>query len=188
MKNLNILIKNLVLFGTVLLLNISCTSNNSEKTFAEKAIEESLIPVRPGMSGKQPFWNGLATRFIQVPSFEFKELASAKSYKFSAYSETNGKGYKFISDKPHDLLSPIWQALPVGKVKLIVEALDENEKVIGVSGTRQFYKAAPFNGPYQNPILNYKESAKLALKKMFNQVNQIVHMNYTAMLQNYLEL
>ncbi len=169
MKVRNIIINNLVLFGAVLVLSISCNSNNSEITFAELAIEETLIPVRPGISGEQPFWNSLARRFIQVPSFEFNEIKNAESYKFSAYSETDGKTRTFFLENPQDPLSPIWLQLPVGKVKLIVEAYDENEKVIGVSGTRQFYKAAPFNGPYQSPVLNYKESAKLALRNLFHQ-------------------
>ncbi len=157
----------LLILGFVF-LNISCTNNKEESTYSEQAIQETLVPVRPGIRGEQPYWNGLARRFIHVPSFEFNDLENAKSYKFSACSETDGKNYTFISEKPQDLLSPIWLKIPVGKVKLLVEALDENDKVIGVSGTRQFYKAAPFNGPYQSPVLSYEESAKLALKNLFH--------------------
>jgi maltose/maltodextrin transport system substrate-binding protein len=161
-------IVNLLFLGFVF-LNIACTTNKEDRTYSEEAFQETLIPVRPGKSGEQPFWNGLARRFIHVPSFGFTEIEHAKAYKFSAYSETDGKNYTFISEKPQDLLSPIWQKLPVGKVRLIVEALDGKEKVVGVSGTRQFYKAAHFNGPYQSPVLTYDESAKLALRNLFHQ-------------------
>ena len=163
-----------VLIWGFLLLNIACTSQKEESTFVDQAIQETLIPVRPGISGEQPFWNGLSRSFIHVPSFDFNETKNARSYKFSAYSETDGKSYTFISGKPRGLLSPIWQELPVGKVKLLVEALDEKGKVAGVCGTRQFYKAAPFNGPYQSPVMTYKESAKIALRNLFHQ-NYIQH-------------
>jgi hypothetical protein len=158
-----------VLIGGYILLFISCSSDKEETTYADLAIQETLIPVRPGKSGEQPFWNGQSRGFIHVPSFGFDELKIAKSYRFSAYSETDEKSYTFISQKPYDLLSPIWPKLPAGKVKLIVEALDEHNKVIGVSGTRQFYKAASFNGPYQSPVLTYRESAKLSLQNLFHQ-------------------
>ncbi len=167
-RNTYIQYLNLLILGLVLIVN-SCDSNKEKGTYAEQAIEETLIPVRPGVPGEQSFWNGLARRFIQVPSFDFKEIKEAKHYKFSAHSETDGKAYTFISEKPWDLLSPIWQKLPVGNVHLTVEGADDNGQVIGIAGTRQFYKAAPFNGPYQSPVLTYRQSAKLALKTLFHQ-------------------
>ncbi len=159
----------LVLLLGLVLVCISCDSKKNEGTFTDQALKETLIPVRPGVPGEQPFWNGLARRFIQVPSFDFKEIKGARHYKFSAYSETDGQTYTFKSDKPWDLLTPIWQDLPIGNVKLTAEGEDESGEVIGIAGTRRFYKAAPFNGPYQSPVLTYKESAKLALKTLFNQ-------------------
>ena len=48
---------------------------------------EYLVPVRPGESGKSPFWNGFSKRFMYAPAFEFGEVDDAKVYRFTVRSE-----------------------------------------------------------------------------------------------------
>jgi hypothetical protein len=57
-KYLIFLILGLVLFG------VSCDSKVNKDIYADQAIEETLIPVRPGLPGEQPFWNGLSMLHI----------------------------------------------------------------------------------------------------------------------------
>src|SRR3989339_843220 len=97
----------------------------------QQAVEESLIPIRPGIPGQRPFWNTKATQFISVPSFDFKPVEGAEYYRFTAVSD-NGKKHIFEAEKPWAPLTPIWAQLPVGDVSLTVEGLDaKNGKVLG---------------------------------------------------------
>ncbi len=134
--------------------------------FSKQAFHESLVPVRPGNPGKTPFWNIHAKRFINVPSFDFKEIPNSVEYRFTATSDYNVKKYTFEAEKPWALLSPVWKELPVGLVSLKVEGLDKNNRVTGVSGSRLFYKAAPFNGPYNPAATDYKSAAVLNLRTL----------------------
>ena len=47
-----------------------------------QAVAESLRPIRPGIPGEVPFWNGYAKQFIHAPAFEFKKFDEAASYRF----------------------------------------------------------------------------------------------------------
>ena len=134
-----------------------------------QAEKESLIPVRPGEPGKSPFWNIKATRFINVPSFGFQEIDGAVKYRFVAHSEVDNENYTFESVKPWDSLKPVWLSIPVGYVDLVVEGLDSEDKVLSTAGTRHFYKASPFRGPYHKPARDYNTSARLALEYLFNK-------------------
>lgn len=146
------------------------TWNESDwKRFHEEAIKESMIPVRPGKPGKSPFWNAYARRFINVPSFDFNSVKGAIKYRFEAKSDANSKEYSFETKNTWDLLTPIWEKLPVGLVYLTVKGLNEEDEVIGVAGKRRFYRAAVFNGPYQKPVMDYKSSAVKNLKLLFEQ-------------------
>ncbi|MFO7671108.1 MAG: hypothetical protein R6W31_15735, partial [Bacteroidales bacterium] len=128
------------------------------KSFHHLAVEESLIPVRPGEPGKSPFWNGYAKRFIHVPSFDFKTIEKSVKYRYTATSDANCEVYSFESGNPTSLLSPIWKDIPVGIVYLKVEGLDQDQNVTGLAGEKMFYKAAPFHGPYHLPVTDYTSS------------------------------
>ena len=39
-----------------------------------RAIQETAVPVRPGVPGEQLFWNGQAVQFLYAPAFDFKEI------------------------------------------------------------------------------------------------------------------
>ncbi|MEA2064077.1 MAG: hypothetical protein U9P14_10295, partial [Gemmatimonadota bacterium] len=133
-----------------------------------QAVEESLIPVRPGIPGKSPFWNVNSSRFIYAPAFDFKPVEGVSIYRFRAASEADGKEYVFEAEVPWAPLAPVWKELPVGYVELEVEALDPAGNVIEATGNRRFYRAAAFNGPYGEPVRSYRECAHLGLKFLFN--------------------
>jgi hypothetical protein len=133
------------------------------------AQQDYLIPVRPGEPGNSPFWNVKSFQFMYCPSFDFKPVPSAKSYRFTA-AAADGKDYTFEASKPWATLTPIWMQLPVGYVTLKVEGLDaEGGKAIGIAGERRFYRAAGYNGPYHTQVMDYHESVRLGLKTVFDR-------------------
>lgn len=144
------------------------TKPDCDKLHAQ-AMEESMLPVRPGEPGKSPFWNLHAKRFIYVPSFDFEHVSEAVKYRFIAISDANCKYYNFEAEKPWDLLSPIWKDLPIGIVYLKVEGLEKNGKVLGVAGERQFYRAAAYNGTYRKPVMDCISSARKNMRLLFGQ-------------------
>jgi len=132
-----------------------------------QAVAESLIPIRPGIPGKVPFWNVNASRFIYVPSFDFKPVQGAVSYRFTATAEADDTTHSFEASQPWAILKPIWKDLPVGYVTLRVEGIDPRGTVVGLAGARRFYRAAVFNGPYHRPATDYRESALRGLRYLF---------------------
>lgn len=134
-----------------------------------QALEESLVPIRPGLPGKSPFWNAYAKRFIYAPGFDFKAVDGAISYRFTATSVTDERDYVFVTAKPWAPLTSIWKDLPVGQVHLKIEGLDDEGKSVGAAATRDFYRAALFKGHYHEPTADYRESACRALAFLFRQ-------------------
>lgn len=86
-----------------------------------QAVEESLKPIRPGVPGKVPFWNGRSRQFIYAPAFEFQPVQGAKVYRFTALA--CGQGWSFEAKDPKSTLEPIWKDLPDGKLELQFTAL-----------------------------------------------------------------
>ncbi len=121
------------------------------KEFHHQAMDESLLPIRQGEPGKSPFWNGFAKRFIHVPSFDFMTVKNSVKYRYTAISDVSGEPFSFEAENPWSLLTPVWNKLPVGIVYLKVVGLDKENNTTGTAGERLFYKAAPFNGPYNLP-------------------------------------
>src|SRR3954470_1135740 len=109
--------------------------------FHQQAVEESLVPIRPGVPGKKPFLNAQAKQFIWAPAFDFKAVDGANAYRFVATGE-DGVAHSFEAAEPSAPLTPIWKDLPVGATSMKVEALDApGGKAIGVAGERQFHRA-----------------------------------------------
>ena len=135
---------------------------DSTSNLHSAAIKESLEPIRPGVPGKEAFWNEQARQFIWAPAFDFKPVPGAKSYRFVVES-TGHTALSFKASEPWAPLTPIWSEVPVGKTALKVVALDGKDKVLGVAGTRQFHRGAVFAGPYGRPLVAYAQSARLAL-------------------------
>ena len=151
-----------------------CKGQVSTDNLCLQSIEESLAPVRPGIPGRQVFWNHYAMQFIYAPAFDFKEIKNAVSYKFTAFSFANTKTYTFRATYPWEALGPIWKSLPVGEVFLKVEGIDPEGKPIGLSGERKIYRAAAFNGPYPEAKTDYTTAAKRQLDYIFH-LNHVQH-------------
>ena len=127
-----------------------------------------MVPIRPGIPEIKPFWNSYSKRFINAPSFDFKDINNAGQYLFTVISDENYKYYSFKSDHPWASLTPVWKELPVGIVYAKAEGLDSKGNRIGLCGERMFYKAAAFNGPYKERVIDFTSSAKLNLKTLFS--------------------
>ncbi len=139
-------------------------------SFGAVALKASQHPVHPGIPGKRPFWNRHAKRFIYAPAFDFPAVESASQYRFTAVSKVSQRQYTFKAANPWEPLTPIWGALPPGEVYLTVEALaPPDSQLIRVVGELSFLKSLPFNGPYGEPALDYKESATRCLADLLHQ-------------------
>ena len=113
----------------------------TDPTLRAQAIRETAVPVRPGVPGVQPFWNGQAVQFLYAPAFDFKEIPGAKAYRFTV-TAADGEGLEFTADKPWAPLSPVWTKVTAGKAKLTVTGLDAQGIAVGEPMTRMFHRAA----------------------------------------------
>ena len=132
-------------------------------TLKKMALENSLKPIKRGGNGVA-YWNKFAKAFMFCPAFDFKKVGNATEYEFIAECSDN-KIRKFVSSKPEADLSPIWLDIPTGKVFLSVVAKN-NSQTLSIQ-TREFYKSASFSGINQKPKCSYRQSAKKALKYLF---------------------
>ena len=145
-------------------------SQPSDKDFCAESRKESLIPIRPGIPGKQPFWNENAKLFKHVPSFKnnsSSEIIPVR-YRYSAFSFTDKKYYSFTAKTGTEPLFPIWDKLPVGNVYFKIEGIDAKENVY-LANERMFYKAATFCPPYAKPKYSYREALLKGLRFLYNQ-------------------
>jgi len=151
-----------------------------------QAVAESLVPIRPGVPGKVPFWNEYARRFMYAPAFEAEPAEGAAYYRFTVHSDADDKDYVFEAAEPWTALSPVWNEIPTGPATLTVEGLDavggrvigpatvtelraSSGAMIGQPNTRDFYRSAVFGGPYAQPVRPYAESARWALQFQLQQ-------------------
>ncbi|HET7118812.1 MAG TPA: hypothetical protein VFI29_20140 [Hanamia sp.] len=142
----------------------------SDKVFCTQSREESLIPIRPGVPGKQPFWNEKAKLFKHAPSFKnnkIREVIPVK-YRYSAFSFTDKQYYTFTDSSGTQSLAPIWKQLPNGNVSLKIEGISK-EGFVCLALDRTFYKAATFCPPYPDAKYSYKEALLKGLKFFYNQ-------------------
>ena len=118
-----------------------------QQALREQARKEYLQPLRPGRTaarGKvRPFWNVYSHRFLYAPAFPFEEVEGARSYRFTVVCE-DGTTLSFLAKSPQADLSPVWDRIPVGEVRVSVEGLrgrmrrqagttDTQEDVIGAA-------------------------------------------------------
>jgi hypothetical protein len=136
-----------------------------------KSVRESMTPIRPGVPGKSPFWNGQAKQFIYAPAFDFPERSDCGcTYRFTA-TDVTGARHVFTAEHPWAPLSPIWGELPVGRTTLKVEPMPPSGSlcIIELTGTRTFHRGAVFNGPYGKAVLPYGQSAAVALRSVLDE-------------------
>jgi len=69
------------LFATLLLAPLAVTADAANgpvvlkrTELSKQAKEEANTPIRPGLPGKQPFWNGYARKFMYAPAFDFPSV------------------------------------------------------------------------------------------------------------------
>ena len=147
--------------------------------FAKSELENSAIPLHPGVPGKSPFWNVYAKRFIYAPAFNFKQIENAVKYRFDILSLKDSSTNTFESDVPYAPLSPVWVKVPVGNFDLKVMGISDKGEVLGVAGEGRYYRAATFNGPYLKPVMRYDKSAMLALDKIMYKDYVEYWLNYS---------
>jgi len=164
----------MIIFLVCLTMFTNCNRNRFLKTkltkFGKIAMEESLQPIHPGIPGERPFWNINSKRFIFAPTFEFKEIAGIKKYRYTVISDADSQAHVFNAEKPWLPLTPIWKNLPDGNIEIKVEALDpQTNKPIETVGSRKFLKSPPFNGIKNEPAFPYKESGYRSLHDLLHQ-------------------
>jgi hypothetical protein len=146
------------------------TISTSQNSFGKIALQESTVPIRPGVPGKAPFWNIASKRFIYAPAFDFKVDPNAAKYKFELTSESDNSKHEFESKVPYAPLSPVWAAVPVGYFNIRVSSVSPTGTVLGTAGEGRYYRAAPFNGIYNEPpAMSYDRSAMTALDQLMHK-------------------
>ncbi len=163
----NLIFLSLILFSTACSLQEDVIIIDSAKLHT-LAMQEARIPIKQGIPNESPFWNINSTRFIYAPAFDFAEIKGADSYFFKVVTEPDENIFTFSAAKPWTSLSEIWDSLPIGYINLTVTGINEIGDSLDIAGERRFYRAAIFNGPYQKPVMNYKESARKGLEFLFN--------------------
>ncbi|HRP55322.1 hypothetical protein [Agriterribacter sp.] len=140
------------------------------KAFCSQSRDESLTPIRPGVPGKQPFWNEKARMFKYAPSFSNKkpgEITPVK-YRYSAFSFTDKKYYSFTDSSGTRSLAPIWDQLPTGNIYLTIEGISKEGYVYLVKD-KMLYKAAVFCPPYPEAKYSYKDALLNGLRFLYDQ-------------------
>ncbi len=164
----NPLIATVAVFILSMNAGMNVAAQNEEGEILISHHEEYLIPVRPGKPGETPFWNQSAHQFMYAPSFDFKEIKGASSYRYTVKA-SDGQSYSFEANDPYATLEPIWLKIPVGPAQLKVEAINSKGKVLEVSGERKFHRAAMYKGPYTQQVMGYHQSALWGLRTLFNR-------------------
>ncbi|MBQ7458054.1 MAG: hypothetical protein IJS70_02675 [Bacteroidales bacterium] len=145
------------------IMTAGCAGNKSTapefdyEALNAQALAEYLQPVHPGERGGTPFWNKFSTKYIYAPVFDLDDVENAKGYTYTA--EAGGQFFVFDSDSPRTPLSDIWTELPVGPVKLSVQAYDSQGGLLGEPQSRSFEKDNPFCGPYDPAPGSYRGAA-----------------------------
>ena len=167
--------KIIAFFFSLQTLVVSAQVKPDDKLLVEQCKTESLNPIRPGIPGRQAFWNGKAKMFIYAPAFDFNNTSwivpEPKFYRYKVFSFVNNKEYVFTANTPFESLAPIWNQLPVGEIYLKVEAVSGDEKNFVLAGSRLFHKSACFTPPYPGPKVSVEEALQKGLHFQYNQLH-----------------
>lgn len=125
----------LMLFFSSLFLS---AQTGSEKTYGPLALQETVIPVRPGVPGVLPFWNGNSRQFIYAPAFDYKMVDKADKYRFEIVS-SDGSKQSFESKVPFAPLSPVWTKIQVGFFNVKVTGVSATGETLCIAGEREAY-------------------------------------------------
>ena len=111
---------------------------------AQENAADLVRPVRPGGVDGQAYWNELSVRFQYPPSFDFKPVEDAVSYRYVLEDDARRK-YDFSAATPNESLASVWTNLPTGFLRLEVYGVNRRGRVLGVAGARRFWKSEPFS-------------------------------------------
>ncbi|MBO6161383.1 MAG: hypothetical protein J6O01_07885, partial [Bacteroidales bacterium] len=100
------------------------------KMSSRKSRKQGMGAQKEGITGRKdgirdkdrPFWNVYSHRFLYAPAFPFEEVEGARSYRFTVVCE-DGAVLSFLAKSPQADLSPVWDRIPVGEVRVSVEGL-----------------------------------------------------------------
>lgn len=168
----------LILFGFAYVASFAGNDGHLNR----KASKEYLVQIRPGGAGRNPYWNVFSPKFLYAPSFGFQKVEGAVKYRYKLEQvngedaafcvkiepnagrsivnyESEGKSWTFMASTPNESLAKVWNEIPPSYIHLVVEAVDKDGKVIGLSGERTFLRDFPFNGPYCGKARPYRDAA-----------------------------
>ena len=130
--------------GIVAVAAICAGVAHGESSLEVAAAADYAAPVRPiGVNGQAP-WNGNAIWFMYPPTFGFTNRTDAARYRFAVTDDAGGV-MTFEAESANASLAPVWAKLPVsGWIGVRCEALAADGKALGVVGTRDFWKQAPY--------------------------------------------
>ena len=115
------------------------------------------------------FWT---TPMMQRPDDKFpaKQPTDTSSGFFTSLdiNSPTAKCWSFEAGSPNESLARIWNDIPVGNCRLIVEGLDDRGNVTGTAGDRLFIRDFPFEGPYPPSPRPYREAAVKAAMFVHN--------------------
>lgn len=159
---------NLLILALLLSAAVSCNGSGPDSGKNGKtAASEYMEPIRPGYEEGNPWWNGSAPRFLYVPAFNFNEVDGAVSYRFTATvtpAEGDAQTLVFEARHPYSPLTPIWEEMIPGKVRLTVMGIDKDGNPKGLSGARSFVRDVPYRGHYPDAVRGYREAALMAAR------------------------
>ena len=177
MRRLQKILAGILLTGKAAILAAAAAQGEVDWTRLNVAAREhAKTPIRTGVPGVRPFWNGHAKAFIHPPAFEFKEVEGAKEYRFAladaqervppdaASARVSARSasapyHSWTAHKPWlPIPADIWDSLKPGYYTLKVEG----------SGERTFYRAAVFQGPYPQGACGYREAARKVYAAVYN--------------------
>ena len=130
-------------------------------------------PVRPGGVDGRPFWNvnGRGMRYIYPPAFDFAPVPGAAKYRFTVLDDVLNE-HVFDADSQMADLSPVWRDVPVGFVRVQVDGLTADGRVLGTGGVRRFWRCAPYEpGTYKGRPWSYMECVRRYYPVLFNHQN-----------------
>ena len=142
-------------------------SKMTKKEFASMAAAECASADNVIGRGR-PAWDQYAVQFMYVPRFRFPHIPCYAKYRYTAVDE-NGKTHVFESGTSSADLSPIWQGLPEGVVKLTVCGVNADGSDGENVGTRTFFRLSPFPGDLPEKKRPYSEAASMAFEYATSQ-------------------
>ncbi len=160
----------LIVFFSFISLALFGQKYAGNEAFCRQSLEASLTPIRPGLPGKQSFWNEKAKMFKHAPAFSNKRHREIipVTYRYSAFSFADKKYYSFTDSTGTRSLAPIWNQLPNGNIYLKIEGISK-EGYVDLARDEMFYKAATFCPPYPEAKYSYKDALRNGLKFLYNQ-------------------